>query len=328
MIRDKVCSMGSDKTKYTEFIRTRDDICIYNMPFWLDAACGKDNWDAIVVEENREIVAAVPYHKKTRFGIRGVLQPQLTKFFEIWTKPVEGIKKERALHYQFKWLSEIAMRLKELGADYYDQNYSGSLQNLEPFAWEGFDNEVRYTFVIRPGQRIEDIELQMNSRIRTAIRSASEVCSIGNFDDTDLFYDLQDLSFTRKGIKDPVSRELFEGLYRACLVNNAGRLVAVRNKKGGICCAGFYVFDHRYVYELLLGRGTENTDCNYKAFMTHEMIRYACETERGFDFDGSMIRSIAEHNRRFGAEPVQYYRMRKITTKSIWKKNVLSYFCT
>lgn len=43
----------------------------------------------------------------------------------------------------------------------------------------------------------------------------------------------------------------------------------------------------------------------------YEMIRYACETGRGFDFEGSMVKEIAEHNRRFGADLTRYYRIPK-----------------
>ena len=60
---------------------------------------------------------------------------------------------------------------------------------------------------------------------------------------------------------------------------------------------------------------------------TYEMIKFACETGKGFDFEGSMIPSIAEHNRRFGAEPVQYYRLWKIQTKNLLKKAVLDRLC-
>ena len=312
--------MDSDKKKYVKFVSTRDDICIYNKPFWLNAACGKNNWDAIVIEENGEVTAAVPYHVKTRFGIKGVLQPQLTKFLDIWIKPMDGLKKERVLHYQFKWLGEIAKRLTALGADYYDQNYSGRMNNLEPFTWEGFDNELRYTFIIRPGQSIAEIDKQMNNRIRASIRKVEKTYCIEELYDTDLFYELQSLTFTRKGMKNPDSKERFERIYRACMANDACRLLAVKDKQGDICCAGFYVFDNRYVYELLLGKRTDKGNLNYKAYMTHEMIRYAAETGRGFDFDGSMIASIADHNRRFGAEPVPYYRSRKMQTKSLWKR--------
>jgi hypothetical protein len=78
------------------------------------------------------------------------------------------------------------------------------------------------------------------------------------------------------------------------------------------------VFDNNYVYEILLGTDPIKKNRNYKSFLTFEMIRFACESGRGFDFEGSMIPSIAEHNRRFGAELVPYYQ--------IWKNNARNPF--
>ena len=315
--------MDGDKEKYAGFVSTHDDICIYNMPFWLDAVCGEDNWDAVVIEEKGEIVAALPYYKKKCLGITGLLQPQLTQFFDIWLKPVESFKTERMLHYQFKWIGEIAKRIGETGADFYDLRFSGKLMNGEPFAWEGYRQEVRYSFVIPQGRSIEDVLLQMDQTVRTTIRKTSGHVRIVELDNPDILYRIKNASFKRKGMKNPNSKEVYERLYGACMANNACKMIAVKDARGDICCAGLYVFDKRYVYEVLVGIVPEKRLYNYKAFMTYEMIRYACETGRGFDFEGSMVKEIAEHNRRFGADLTRYYRIQKIRTRNILKRIVL-----
>ena len=319
--------MLGDKEKYVRFISTRDDMRIYNMPFWLDAVCGKNNWDAVVIEENGEVVAALPYHRKKRFCINGVLQPQLTQCFDIWIKPLKGLKTERALHYRFKWIGEIAKRLSDLGADFYDMELSGSLRNGEPFAWKGFRQEVRYSFIIPPGQRSEDVLSQMDRACRAMIRKASGTVRLEELRSPEQLYKIISASFERRGMKNPNPEVVYKRLYKACRAHGACKMAAVKDAQGDICCAGLYVFDKNYVYELLVGTVPGKRSENLKAFMTYEMIKFACETGRGFDFEGSMIPSIAEHNRRFGAEPVQYYRLWKIQTKNLLKKAVLDRLC-
>ena len=125
-------------------------------------------------------------------------------------------------------------------------------------------------------------------------------------------------------MKNPFTRELFERLYYACSNHNAARMLAV--KEGSeICNIGFYVFDKRYVYELLLGADPLKRKRNYKSLMTYQMIRFAGETGRGFDFEGSMVRSIAEHNRRFGAEMVPYHHIWKVNAKNRVKRTALEW---
>lgn len=325
MLKGRDRSMHGDKEKYIRFIKGREDIRIYNMPFWLDAVCGKDNWDAIVIEEKGEVVAALPYHRKTRFGISGILQPQLTQCFDLWIKPLQGFKTERVLHYQFKWIGEIAKRLSGFGADFYDLRLSGSLQNGEPFFWEGFRQEVRYSFVIPEGYSSEEILSQMDRASRAKIRKASGEVKLVELRSPELFYKIKNASFKYRGMKNPDSIEVYKRLYKACRANKACKMVAVKDVQGDICCAGLYVFDKNYVYELLVGIVPGKRSENLKAFMTYEMIKFACETGRGFDLEGSMIPTVAEHNRRFGAEQVQYYSMRKIQSKSLLKRFVLDH---
>ncbi len=315
--------MKGDKEKYLSFAGSRDDICIYNKPFWLDAVCGKNNWDAIVIEEKGEVAAAVPFHFKKRYGISGVLQPQLTQCFDILIRPLDELKRERALHYQFKWIGEIAKRLTEFGADFYDLRYSGRLNNGEAFNWEGFRQEVRYSFVIPQGQKIEEVLLQMDRATRAGIQKAAAHARLVQLYDIEQFYDIKNAAFMHKGMKNPNSKKVYERLYRACRANNACKMLAVKDEEGEICCAGLYVFDSSYVYELLVGIIPEKSSYNYKALMTYEMIKFACETGRGFDFEGSMVKGIAEHNRRFGAKQLQYYRFWKNRTKNPLKKIVL-----
>ncbi|MBR3307103.1 MAG: GNAT family N-acetyltransferase [Lachnospiraceae bacterium] len=317
--------MEGDKKRYAGFIKERDEICIYNMPFWLDAVCGRNGWDAIVIGDKGETVAALPYHKKTRYGISGILQPQFTQFFDLWLKPLESYKAERALYYRTKWTGEIAERLSALDADFYVMNISGRLCNGEPFIWEGFRQEVRYSFVIPPGLESGEALSRMDRTTRAGIRKATGHARLEEIDDTELLYRIQTETYARRGMKNPWSKEICKRLYRACRANNACRMAAVRDTQGEICCAGLYVFDKSYVYELLAGTVTEKRPLNYKAFMTNEMIKFACDTGRGFDLEGSMVKSIAEHNRRFGAGPVPYYRFRKICTGPAWKRLALSY---
>ena len=316
--------METSKEKYIAFANSNEDICIYNRPFWLDAVCGEDNWDAVVVEKDGEIVAAVPYHMRKKMGVRCVLEPQLTQCLEIWIKPVENMKQEQFLHYQFSTIGEVVRKLLEVKADFYYQMVSPKLDNWMPFCWEGFHQETRYTFIIEKGKSTEDILTCMSSAMRREIRQASESGLIEELSDIDIFYEYQTFAYSRRGMKNPVSKSLTERLYDICKASNACKILAVK-ENGKICCVGFYVYDRVTVYELLSGTDPDERNKNYKALMTYEMIKYAMETSRNFDFEGSMVQSIAENNRRFGAKMVPYYKIWKTNTKNVFKRLALKY---
>ena len=324
--------MSRDKEKYIAFADVREDLRIYNKPFWLDAVCGPDHWDAVVIEESGEIAAAVPYHKtRDRRGISYVLQPQLTQCFDIWTRPTAGMKQEKYLACQFRWIGEIVQKLLDIGADYYQMTFSSSLDNWAPFYWEGFHQQTRYTFLLRADQIMEDPFWGMNSTMKRSLRQASGSVSLEELQDLDLFYHLQSNALSRQGIANPFSKDLVERVYQACRDHDCAKMLAVKDG-GEIRSAGLYVFDRNFVYELLLGSsqgrrsslpGSAQKSKNYKALMTCEMIRFAGETGRGFDFEGSMVRSIAEHNRRFGAVMVPYHQIWKVNTDHPFRRAAL-----
>ncbi len=314
--------MGTEKEKYIRFANACQELRIYNKPFWLDAVCGAENWDAVVLEENGEIAAALPYHTgRLSGGISCIWQPQLTQCFDLWIKAEPDQKREKRLHDQFRLTGQIAERLLAKGADYYDFNLSPDLHNWEAFHWAGFREDARYSFVIEP-ESPEETWQQLSAAMRSEIRKASGSVRIEELTDISVLCDLVNRTFERQEIAFSVSKDLVDRLYSACQKNDAAKLLAARNGDQ-ICCAGLYVYDSRYVYELLAGSDPDRRTLNGKSCMTWQMISFAMGTGRGFDFEGSMVRSVAEHNRRFGAEPVPYYHLWKIHTKNPLKRRSL-----
>ena len=56
--------VNSNKIKYAKFISNFDDVSIFSQPWWLDAVCGEDNWNVILVERDGIPVGSLPYFIK------------------------------------------------------------------------------------------------------------------------------------------------------------------------------------------------------------------------------------------------------------------------
>ena len=57
-----------DKETYRSLCKIEPTIPIFSRDWWLDAVCGKDNWDVALVGKGGMIVAAMPYYMQKRFG--------------------------------------------------------------------------------------------------------------------------------------------------------------------------------------------------------------------------------------------------------------------
>ena len=63
--------MNSAKTEYINFCKSRDNtINIFHKSWWLDSVCGKHNWDVVLYKKDTEIIAALPFYTKKKFGYK------------------------------------------------------------------------------------------------------------------------------------------------------------------------------------------------------------------------------------------------------------------
>ena len=54
--------MKSNKDRYREFSENSAEIPIFSKGWWLDAVCEEEKWDVILIENNSDIIASMPYY--------------------------------------------------------------------------------------------------------------------------------------------------------------------------------------------------------------------------------------------------------------------------
>ena len=277
----------------------------------------------ILVSRNDNIVAALPYyHQKSKLGIRSIAIPKLTQHNGIWLK-YEGLNRQK-IEFENDIYEELIGRLEELGIDYYKQSFAPDFNNWQPFYWHGFKQQTYYTYILNCHVSYEEVIANMSKDLRRNILEAKETAELFELTDISLFYKLNCMTFERQGKKNPHSFELVKRLYEACSANNACKVMAAKDPDGNVHCAGFYILDDGCVYEIMLGTDPVYRKYNYKSYMTAEMIRYAFDTNRNFDFEGSMLKGVSDYYRRFNADLVPYFQVRKLMSRSRWKRMYLS----
>ena len=88
-----------NKQKYIEFC-IKESVPIFSTNYWLDAVCGKDNWDVVFVEKDHKIVATMPYFKKKKMNLSMIFMPTLTQTMGPYIKYPKNQKYERKLSYE------------------------------------------------------------------------------------------------------------------------------------------------------------------------------------------------------------------------------------
>jgi len=309
----------TDKQKYREFCKKEKNIPIFSKDWWLDAVCGYDNWEVIVIEKGGNIFAAMPYTNRKKYGQLIISQPILTQTLDIYFNYPKNQKYYKKLSFEKEMIEKILQTLPKFGMFYKSFNFKHT--NLLPFYWAGFEIKVNYTYVIE-NLKIEDLEKNFETDIRRRRRKAYEAgIKVYESEDIEKFYQLNKMTFSRQNRDIPYSFKFIENLYKVCKNNDAVKMFFAKDTEGNIIAGNFLIYDESTVYYLMGGIDPSYKDMGGMDIVQYESIKFALEHNKTFDFEGSMIESIEKYFRSFGAIQKPYYSISKTNSKLIKIKN-------
>jgi len=305
----------TEKERYRNLCKTEKTIPIFSRDWWMDAVCGEDNWNVILVEDNGQIIASMPYYIKKKYGLRFITQPPLTQTNGLWIKYPDDQRSSKRHFYEKEIMNKIIDKLENLNVDLYSQNFHYSFTNWQPFYWRGFQQTTRYTFVIEDLSSLDTIFSQFSKVVRKNIRKTAKQANIYNSDNIEKFYTLNEQVFKRQGLKVPYSLDFLKRLDRACSQNKARQMFFGEDKERNIHSIVYIVWDETSAYLLMSGIDPKYRDSDFKTLLVWEAIQFASKVTKRFDFEGSMIENVADYFAKFGAIKKPYFQITKMSRR-------------
>jgi len=305
----------TNKEKYRDFCQTENSIPIFSKDWWLDAVAG-DSWDVTLVEKGDQILASMPYIKKTRFGLTVLSQPQLTQTLGPWLR-TSTAKYARKLSQEKDLLQKLFSQLPEF--TYFQQNWHHSRTNWLPVYWIGFEQTSRYTYRIEDLKNIENIWKGFEANIRTDIRKASnkEGITIRTDLTVDDFLELNKKVFSRQGMTLPYTKDLVYKIDSAAEKNKSRKIFIAEDKQGQHHAAVYLIWDDNSAYYLMGGSDPELRNSGATSLCMWEAIQFASTVTKSFDFEGSMLEPVERFFRNFGAVQTPYFSISKTNSKPV-----------
>jgi lipid II:glycine glycyltransferase (peptidoglycan interpeptide bridge formation enzyme) len=298
----------SNKNKYIRLCNVEDTIPIFSQPWWLDTVAGEDNWNVCLVEKGGEIVASMPYVVKNRLGFKLCTMPVFSQILGPYIKYPQGQKYYKRLSWEKKIMTALIANLPIV--DYFSQNFNRSITNWLPFYWKGFVQTTRYSYVIE-NTSLNELEVNFDTDIRRRRRKAENLgVSVYESDDVRKFYELNVKTLNRQHIKIPYNYNILKKLYDTCKKKYSVRMYFAKYEKD-IIAANFLVFDNNAVYYIMGGIDPDKKDLGGMDVILFESIKFAIESGRIFDFEGSMVESIEKYFRSFGAIQKSHFAITK-----------------
>lgn len=283
---------------YHELFASTQGAPLYAAPWWLDATCGRDGWDAVIVTDTPgHPTAGLPYHHTRIRGIPALITPPFTQ----WVAPLLSQGQERShILSLLSALPRAAILDLCLKAD-------TDLHLVE----SGLPLALKYSYVVPVAASTDQLRAGYSEGLRRNLRQAEKIYSTAESADIPGFLSLCQQSYAQQKIRPPhwlntVVPAVFEGLQ----THQCGNLVMAFSQDKPI--AGILTArDQTTSYYLAGGRTGDEQGASAHALLLDQAIRAAHDQGTAFDFEGSMHPGIANFFQSFGAIPISYWHLRK-----------------
>ncbi|MEG2288882.1 MAG: peptidoglycan bridge formation glycyltransferase FemA/FemB family protein [Clostridium sp.] len=300
----------NNKEKYMKFCDDKN-IGIFSQYWWLDTVSGKDGWDVILNEKGGSIVAALPFsYSENRHGI-DIHQAKLTQKNGVYIEYPSNQKYTSKLSFEKKAMKEIIDELEKRNLNKYTQNFDYTVTNWLPFYWRGYNQTSRYTYVIEDISDFERIYNNIDSSTKNMIRKAEKIVKIKENLDVDSFYEINKMTFERKGMNIPYDKDLIKKIESETKRRECSKSFYAVDEEGNIHAAIYLVWDKTSVYYLLGGINPDYKNSNATSLLLKNAIEFSVSMNLKFDFEGTMNEDIEKFFSSFGGRQVQYFTISK-----------------
>lgn len=302
---------------------------IFSKPWWLDAVCGELNWGVHVLEKSGQFLGAMPYYVENRNGYEIITKAHHSQNNGIIINYQKNMKYIAKLDRQEEVINAMCDYIEKLNVDKYEQQYHYLFSNILPFKWRGYNEMVRYTYVIEDTSSMEKVVSDFKYIVRNQIKKAEKHVTVKEGLELSKFYEINKLSYDRQRIEPPFSLKLLERIEAACVVNDCRKILYTVDSYGNIHSVAYLVWDEESVYFLINGIDNEYMWSQSNSLLIRESIRVAHELGKKFDFEGSVLKPIEHIFRGFGGKQKIYFRITKKFNLDMednlvnsWSKNV------
>jgi len=308
--------MTINKEKYINLCKTEKTIPIFSQVFWLNAVAGPNNWDVVIVEnKNHEIIGAMPYVWKKKYGFKILTMPKLTQTLGPWLKYPENQKNHSRLSFEKKIMTQLIEQLPKF--NYFTQNLHYSITNWLPFYWKGFQQTTLYTYIIKD---LTDLDIVFNrfdySKIKN-IKRAEEIVTVKTDMSSKEFYKNHKYTLKKQNKMISYSYNLFDKIYNTTHKNKQSKIFYAIDKKHNLHSAIFVIWDNIEAYDLISTIDPDYKNSGATSLLIKTAIEYISKIVTKFNFEGSMIEGVEQSFRKFGAIQKPYFKITKTNSKLI-----------
>ena len=297
------------KEEYRQLCETEESIPVFSRDWWLDAACGENNWDVFLIKEKDKIQAALPYYLLRPHIIS---MPAYTQTMGVWYAPYsDDTKYISAQERRQSLCKQIITQLKPFRS--FLQNFYYDFTDWLPFYWQGYSQTTRYTYLLKDLKNPDRLLENMSQQTRRNIRKAKEQfqITVKQGIPVDDFLHILSQTFERQQKKNKQDINALCRLIEVCRERNQGELWGGYDLQGQLHAAVFVVWQKQSAWYIAGGGDPALRHSGAHSLVLWEAIQYVAGFTDVFDFEGSMMPGVERFFREFGGIQTSYFTIQK-----------------
>ena len=299
----------NNKAVYTSLSETEKRIPLFSSPTWLNAIV-PDNWEVAIAQKGDTILGVMPYFIKKKMGFTIITMPPLTPYLGPILFYPEGQKSGTKLSFEKEIMEMLIAQLPK--TDKFIQYLFPVVSNGLPFQWKGFEQNVRYTYIIKDTSNIEICQAGLQGNIRRAIKKAKANFDVVEIEDPSQLHALKQADYADKKLELNYDEDYFNAVFRAISADKNGKMLGAKDANGKLIAAILLGWDKGSMYYVSGAINPTHRNSGALSLLLWSGIEMASKMGVAFNFEGSMIESIERYFRSFGAEQIPYFEIRKV----------------
>ena len=306
----------TNKEIYREFCHCNPNLPIFITDWWVDAVCAGKQCDVLLhFNANGEIQAALIYLLRKRAWMKYIIMPQLTQMGGIWIS--DTLTNEKII---VDICQQFSQQLENLGLSYYYQHYPINSPAVAAMQALGFKTNLRITYRIEDLSNLDNVIQRFSKNKKRQLHKAQSL-RVKMDMSVEEFYRFHTKCLQKQRKQISYTREFLLVLERKAHRIDQSQIIAICDKNDNVLAAAFVVWDHQSLYYLIPCYDPDYKTHGASALLVLEAIKLAQQKGVIFDFEGSMIKGVADHYKQFGSTATSYYSVEKYYKWYFWLAN-------
>ncbi|MDP2966017.1 MAG: hypothetical protein Q8N39_08300 [Pelolinea sp.] len=302
----------SDLKEWDDFVSTSPQGTIFAKSWWLRCVCD-ENFIIVLFRDDGEIICGLPMQFNKKKILKFSIMPKYTQTLGPIFKPFENFGEYRKRSIEIAALSEILSYISNL--QYIKTNCHYTFSNILPFHWNGYNSNVRYTYVIDDLSNLNNIFINITPKYRNKILKAENLgVRIIESDDIDLFLNTIGKSLPKDIFSKSFS--IIKKINNVCELHNSRKIYLAIDPKGFVHSGLFIIYDSKCAYNLIQGGDKELRKSGANILAMWHSIKEMSKNSKIYDFEGSMLENIEIVFRSFGAIQKPFYSVTRNTVEN------------